>query len=38
MWLPNIKRPASAPLFVTASLGAEDDTALPPWWVGWFRC
>jgi maltooligosyltrehalose trehalohydrolase len=38
MWLPNIKRPAAAPLFATAPLSAEDDTALPPWWVGWFRC
>jgi 1,4-alpha-glucan branching enzyme len=37
-WLCDIKRPRVAPLFVTTPLCAEDDTGLPPWWVGWFRC
>ena len=38
LWLPGVRRPAVPPLFATAPLGIEDDTALPPWWVGWFRC
>jgi 1,4-alpha-glucan branching enzyme len=38
LWLAGVHRPAAAPLFATTPLSAEDDSALPPWWVGWFRC